>query len=114
MPWNRRRCSVMGTSRSGAMSGSRRRGIVILGMPRSGTTLLRRIFDGHPSICAPGEAFLLRAAGRFIESEDVSFGIDYGVVGGLKPLGFTEDEILGRLRELAFGFYDDLADRAGK
>jgi hypothetical protein len=96
------------------MSGSQRKGIVVLGMPRSGTTLLRRIFDGHPDICAPGEAFILRAAGRFIESEDVSFGIDYGVVGGLKPLGFTEDEILGRLREFALGFYDDLAHRAGK
>ena len=96
------------------MSGGTPKGIVLLGMPRSGTTLLRRIFDGHPNICAPGETFLLRAAGRFIESEDVSFGIDYGVLGGLKPLDFREEEVLRRLRSLTFGFYDELAERAGK
>ena len=89
-------------------------GIVVLGMPRSGTTLLRRILDGHPAICAPGETFLLRASSRFLESEEIAFGIDYGVLGGLKPLGFTEDEILARVRALPFGFYADLARRAGK
>lgn len=91
-----------------------RQGIVVLGMPRSGTTLLRRILDGHPAICAPGETFLLRAASRFLESEEIAFGIDYGVFGGLKPLGFTEDCILGGVRGLVFGFYDELARSAGK
>lgn len=89
-------------------------GIIVLGMPRSGTTLLRRILDGHPNICAPGETFLLRAASRFLQSEEIAFGIDYGVVGGLKPLGFAEDDILGRVRALAFDFYAELARRAGK
>ncbi len=89
-------------------------GIIVLGMPRSGTTLLRRILDGHPDICAPGETFLLRATSRFLESEEIAFGIDYGVLGGLKPLGFAEDDVLGRVRALAFGFYADLASRAGK
>jgi hypothetical protein len=89
-------------------------GIVVLGMPRSGTTLLRRILDSHPAICAPGESFLFRATSRFLESEEIAFGIDYGVLGGLKPLGFGEQEILARLRALAFGFYEDLARRAGK
>lgn len=89
-------------------------GIVVLGMPRSGTTLLRRILDGHPAICAPGETFLLRASSRFLESEEIAFGIDYGVLGGLKPLGFTEDEIHARVRAVPFGFYAELAGRAGK
>lgn len=89
-------------------------GIVVLGMPRSGTTLLRRILDGHPAICAPGETFLLRASSRFLDSEEIAFGIDYGVLGGLKPLGFAEDEILARVRAVPFGFYADLAGRAGK
>jgi len=91
-----------------------RQGIVVLGMPRSGTTLLRRILDSHPAICAPGETFLFRAASRFLESEEIAFGIDYGVFGGLKPLGFTEDRILEGVRGLAFGFYEELASRAGK
>jgi hypothetical protein len=91
-----------------------RQGIVVLGMPRSGTTLLRRILDGHPKICAPGETFLLRATSRFFESEEIAFGIDYGVLGGLKPLGFSEEDILSRVRELAFSFYEELARSAGK
>jgi hypothetical protein len=89
-------------------------GIVVLGMPRSGTTLLRRILDSHPAICAPGESFLFRATSRFLESEEIAFGIDYGVLGGLKPLGFAEQEILARVRALAFGFYEELTRRAGK
>jgi hypothetical protein len=91
-----------------------RQGIIVLGMPRSGTTLLRRILDSHPAICAPGETFLFRAASRFLESEEIAFGIDYGVFGGLKPLGFTEDRILDGIRGLAFGFYEELARSAGK
>lgn len=96
------------------MTDNAHRGIVVLGMPRSGTTLLRRILDSHRAICAPGETFLLRATSRFLESEEIAFGIDYGVLGGLKPLGFAADDILGRLRALAFQFYDELARRAGK
>jgi hypothetical protein len=83
-------------------------------MPRSGTTLLRRILDGHPAICAPGETFLFRAASRFLESEEIAFGIDYGVFGGLKPLGFSDERILDDVRRLAFGFHEELAQRAGK
>jgi hypothetical protein len=89
-------------------------GIVVLGMPRSGTTLLRRLFDGHSNICAPGETFLLRAAARFLESEEIAYGIDYGVLGGLKAMGFAEAAILERLRGLAFGYYEELARREGK
>ena len=96
------------------MTDRARQGIIVLGMPRSGTTLLRRILDGHPAICAPGETFLFRAASRFLESEEIAFGIDYGVFGGLKPLGFTEERIVDGVRALAFGFYEELARRAGK
>lgn len=95
------------------MSNSRQ-GIIVLGMPRSGTTLLRRVLDGHPAICAPGETFLFRAASRFLESEEIAFGIDYGVLGGLKPLGFSEEIVLDGLRNLTLGFYEELARKAGK
>jgi protein-tyrosine sulfotransferase len=96
------------------MTDPSQQGIIVLGMPRSGTTLLRRILDGHPAICAPAETFLFRAASRFLESEEIAFGIDYGVFGGLKPLGFSEERILKSVRGLAFGFYEELAQRAGK
>ena len=41
-------------------------GVLIVGVPRRGTTLLRRIFDSHPNICCPPETYLFgscRSAG---------------------------------------------------
>jgi len=83
-------------------------------MPRSGTTLLRRILDAHPNICAPGETFLLRATSRFLESEHIAYGIEYGVLGGLTAVGFAKDDILDGVRRLAFGFLEEAARRQGK
>lgn len=88
--------------------------IVILGCPRSGTTLLRRLLGAHPSIDCAGESFLLRAAVRFLSGESVAEGIDYGPLGGLGALGFEAEEVRERLRELVFGFHRELAARAGK
>ena len=96
------------------MSQPTHRGIILLGMPRSGTTLLRRLLDGHPNIAAPGETFLLRATARFLETERIADGIDYGVLGGLGAAGYAEEEVLGRLRHLAFGFLDEIAAGEGK
>ncbi|MGH6933274.1 MAG: sulfotransferase family protein [Dongiaceae bacterium] len=89
-------------------------GIILLGMPRSGTTLLRRILDAHPNICCPGESFLLRATSRFLESEEIAFGIEYGVLGGLGAIGYEQAEILARTRQMAFGYFEELARAANK
>jgi hypothetical protein len=91
-----------------------KQGIVILGVPRSGTTLLRRIINAHPGITCSGETFLLRATARFLESDSVADGIDYGVLGGLEAAGFERQDVLERLRQLAFGFLDQIAGTAGK
>jgi len=96
------------------MADTQRGGIIVLGAPRSGTTMLRRILDAHPGITCPGETFLLKATAKFLESDTIGPGIDYGVSGGLQAVGFDEDEILARLRGLCFGFMDDVARRAGK
>lgn len=89
-------------------------GIVILGAPRSGTTLLRRLMNGHPRIACPAETGLLGASSRFLHEEPFGAGLSVGVVPGLAYSGIAEDEILGRLRELAFGFLRDIATRQGK
>lgn len=96
------------------MTQPKHQGIIILGMPRSGTTLLRRLLDGHPNIACPGETFLLKATARFLETESIAYSIDYGVLGGLGAAGFSEDEVLSELRALAFGFLATIAEREGK
>lgn len=89
-------------------------GIILLGLPRSGTTLLKRILNAHPRIACGAETFLLRATARFFESDTVTDGIDYGVVGGLSSAGISEGQIRDRVRELAFAFFEEIAVNQGK
>ena len=88
--------------------------IIILGCPRSGTTLLRRLINAHPRIHCAGETFLLRAAARFLSGETVAEGIDYGPIGGLGALGIPADELKSRLRQFVLRFHEDIAAAAGK
>jgi protein-tyrosine sulfotransferase len=89
-------------------------GIIILGSPRSGTTLLRRILDAHPDIACPGETNVFSSCARFLHSETISEGVDIGVLSGLQFAGFAESVVLERLRELAFGFFREHAKQRGK
>lgn len=89
-------------------------GIVILGCPRSGTTLLRRILDAHPSISAPGETYLLTSCARFLHHDRSVDGMKVGVINGLGFSGFGEEEIVHRLREFAFSFHREHCARQGK
>lgn len=77
-------------------------GIVILGHPRSGTTLLRRLLNGHENLYCPGETHIINASARFIQSEKTAHGLDMGVLSGMYFSGITEDEVLAQVRELAF------------
>lgn len=89
-------------------------GIVILGTPRSGTTLLRRILDAHPNIACPPETYVLSGAARFLHEDTFSRGLQIGALTGLGYAGFSEADVLGRLRQFAFSFLDDHAAKAGK
>jgi protein-tyrosine sulfotransferase len=96
------------------MSSEAAQGIVILGMPRSGTTLLRRLLDAHPAICCPPETNLLSAAARFLHEEAFAGGISIGVLSGLRFAGIAEQVVVARLRELVFGFLQDVCRQRRK
>lgn len=89
-------------------------GIVVLGFPRSGTTLIRRILDAHPNIACPGETYLLRAAARFLEADELIHGAAMGVIDGLAFAGFTENDVYERLRAFVTAFHSENATRQGK
>lgn len=93
---------------------SEARGIVVVGTPRSGTTLLRRILDAHSRIGCPPETYLLSAAARFLHEESFAAGLRIGVLSGLAFAGFEEEEVVARLRSFVFGFLDEHARAQGK
>lgn len=89
-------------------------GILILGCPRSGTTLLRRLLGTHPNIACPGETGLFRACAAFLNQETSGVGVEIGVLPGLGYAGFETSDIILKLRKFAFAFMEDFADREGK
>jgi protein-tyrosine sulfotransferase len=96
------------------MSSETAQGIVILGMPRSGTTLLRRLLDAHPAICCPPETNLLSATARFLREETFAGGVSIGVLSGLSFAGIAEHVVVARLRQLVFGFLQDICRQRRK
>lgn len=88
-------------------------GIVVLGTPRSGTTLLRRILNAHPQIACPPETNLFVAGAKFLQSERIKDGLDIGVLSGLSFMGVPDDVVVERLREFVFGFLRDHAAQQG-
>jgi len=100
---------------SGSASASANpQGVVILGAPRSGTTLLRRLLDAHSRIACPPETYALSAAARFLHEESFAEGLRIGVLLGLSYSGFSEEEVLTRLRGFVFSFFEEHAAREGK
>ncbi len=85
---------------------------LILGFPRSGTTLLSRLIDAHPEISSPPETFMFSSAARFLAEQSAVEGPPIGVLSGLAFAGFEPEEVMGPLRAMLFGWHERIA--AGK
>lgn len=86
-----------------------RRGFVILGFPRSGTTLLSRLLDAHPQVSSPPETYLNRAAARFLSEQTLVEGPPVGVLSALAFLGFDAEAVMAPLRAMIFDVHARIA-----
>ncbi|MCF2906696.1 sulfotransferase [Octadecabacter sp. CECT 8868] len=85
---------------------------IILGYPRSGTTLLSRLLDAHPDVSCPPETHLFTAAARFLSEQDNVEGPPIGVLAGVNFLGVEAEDVLNPLRKMCFGFHERAAQGA--
>lgn len=85
---------------------------VLLGFPRSGTTLLSRLLDAHPQISCPPETHLMTAAARFLSEQTAVEGPPIGVLSGVGFLGVEAEEVMAPLRQMIFGMHDRFAGDA--
>lgn len=83
---------------------------VLVGFPRSGTTLLARLLDAHAQVSCPPETHLMTAAARFLSEQSHVEGPPIGVLSAVNFLGVEADEVMGPLRELVFGMHSRFAD----
>ena len=90
------------------------KGTLLLGHPRSGTTLLRRLLGAHPDIYAPPELHLFGACARTLQEDPNALGLNVGMLSGLAFAGMDDSTVLDRLRAFPFGIMDDLTTQAGK
>lgn len=89
-------------------------GVVILGFPRSGTTLLRRLLESHPQLCCPPETHILRACAAFLHEDDSPMGYSLGVTTSLRFVGIEPQQVLERVRGLALQLLADVCAISGK
>jgi len=80
--------------------------IFILGCPRSGTSLLRRMIDSHSRIACPPESWFLRQLLPLLD--------DSRSMRGLDGMGFGRDEVLRRVRDFSWSFFEDYASAKEK
>jgi hypothetical protein len=88
------------------------RRFMILGYPRSGTTLLSRLLDAHPEVSCPPETHLFTAAARFLTEQSNVEGPPIGVLAGLNFLGIESEDVLRPLRQMCFDFHDRISNGA--
>lgn len=78
----------------------------IIGVYRSGTTLLRFVLDSHPNIAVPPESNFLNGLAEFRDNAWYR--------QGFQGVGVDADGLDARLRDFAWGILDDYAQARGK
>lgn len=78
----------------------------LVGVYRSGTTLLRFVLDSHSRIAVPPETNFLAGLAEMYNSEWMR--------KGLRGVGLDEEGLLERLRDFAWTIYDDYTLAKGK
>ena len=74
------------------------RHVVMGGAPRSGTTLLRRIFDQHPGICAGAETKLFVPAAFNLEWLSDAYAIPLDELRAMRDAGRVTGRLHRRVR----------------
>jgi hypothetical protein len=82
---------------------------LLLGFPRSGTTLLSRLLNGHPDISCPPETYSFAAGARFLAEQTEVEGPPIGILTALGLLDFTYEDTVGPLRKMLFEIQDKIA-----
>jgi protein-tyrosine sulfotransferase len=75
--------------------------IFVVGIYRSGTTLLRYVLDSHPRIACPPETNFLNCVGSVLG--------DSCALQGLESMGFDRQHVTDRIRNLCDYFYSNYA-----
>ncbi len=81
-------------------------GIFLLGLYRSGTTLLRYVVDSHPLVACPPESDFVPSLAAVLSDERS--------LRGLAAMGFDERHVEGRLSASAAYFFGNYARSCGK
>ena len=85
---------------------STERPIFVIGVHRSGTTLVRLVLDSHSRIACPPESFFLLSERALLD--------DAKALEGLLAMGFKREHVVSRLREHVAYFFEMYAASKGK
>jgi hypothetical protein len=80
--------------------------IFVVGVQRSGTSLLRRVLDSHPNIACPPESKFILPLEALLNHPQALEGLD--------SMGFPRPVVTDRLREFVAGFFEEYAWVKGK